>query len=135
MRYLPPILHLGWSIDHDKLLSWSLNEGFERTTTDINGHDVFDYTGTTAGALRYFAQRSGAGTFDPYIQFTCHRKEPVIVALTSNYLVSGKLEGKRAAILAFGSLLRREGLLSRDSMGARWYLDLREWQWIINRPN
>ena len=134
MRKLPPLLHLGWSIDEGKLLEWCASEGFQRTTTDINGHDVFDYTGTMTGALRYFAQRSGAGMFDPYIQLTCHRKEPVIVALTSNYLVSDELDGRRSEVFALASLLQREGLLSRSSMAARWYLDLKEWQWIANRP-
>ena len=134
MRQLPPILHLGWSIDEDKLLEWCASEGFERTITDINGHHVFDYTGTMAGALHYFAQRSGAGMFDPYIQLTCHRREPVIIAITSNYLVSDKLEGRRVEVFALGSLLQREGLLNRDSMAARWYLDFKEWQWIINKP-
>jgi len=133
MRQLPPILHLGWSIDEDKLLEWCASEGFQRSTTDINGHDVFDYSGTVAGALRYFAQRSGAGMFDPYIQLTCHRREPIIVALTSNYLVGDQLEGRRTEILALGALLQREGLLNRDSMAARWYLDFKEWQWIPNR--
>jgi len=134
MRQLPPILHLGWSIDEDKLLEWCANEGFQRTITDINGHDVFDYSGTVAGALHYFAQRSGAGMFSPYIQLTCHRREPIIVALVSNYLVADQLEGRRTEILALGSLFQREDLLNRDSMAARWYLDFKEWQWIANRP-
>jgi hypothetical protein len=134
MRQLPPILHLGWSIDEDKLLDWCVTEGFERTTTDINGHDVFDYTGTVGGALQYLAERSGAWMFHPYLQLTCHRREPIVVALMSNYLVSNQLEGRRAEILAFGSLLQREGLLNRDSMGARWYIDFKEWQWVVNKP-
>jgi hypothetical protein len=134
MRHLPPVLHLGWPIDEVKLLEWCADEGFERTTTDINGHSVFDYTGTVTGALHYFAERSGAGMFHPYPELTCHRREPLIVAVMSNYSVSDQLERRRAEILALGSMLRREGLLNRDSMGARWYLDFKEWQWVVNKP-
>ena len=72
--------------------------------------------------------------FEPYIQLTCHRREPVIVAITSNYLVSDQLEGRRVEIFALGSILQREGLLNRDSMAARWYLDFKQWQWVMNRP-
>jgi hypothetical protein len=133
MRQLPPVLHLGWSIDEDKLLEWCALEGFQRTITDINGHYVFDYAGTVSGALHYFAQRSGAGTFEPYIQLTCHRREPIVIALASNYLVSDGLEGRRWEISTLGSLLRRESLLIRDSAAARWYIDFKEWQWVINR--
>ena len=131
--HLPPILHLGWSIDEDKLLEWCASEGFQRTTTDINGHWVFDYTGTVAGALHYFAQRAGAKAFEPYIQLTSHRREPVIVALISNYTVDVELDGRRAEIFALGSLLRREGILSRDSVAAKWYIDYKEWQWVTNK--
>jgi len=134
MRQLPPILHFGWSIDQDKLLEWSATEGFQRTTTDINGHYVFDYQGTVAGALHYFAQRSGAGTFEPYIQLTCHKTDPVIVALASSYTVSDQLDGKRWEIFALGSLLQKEGLLNQSSVAARWYIDFKEWQWVPNRP-
>lgn len=134
MRQLPPILHLGWSIDEDRLLEWSASEGFQRTTTDINGHHVFDYTGTVAGALHYFAQRSGAVMFEPYIQLTCHRREPVMIALISNYTISDDLEGAKMAVFALGALLQREGLLIRDSTSARWYLDFKEWQWVVNKP-
>jgi hypothetical protein len=134
MRQLPPILHLGWSIDEDKLLEWCDTEGFQRSTTDINGHWVFDYTGTAAGALLYFAQRSGAGTFVPYVQLTCHKREPIIIALTSNYALSDELDRRRSEIFAFGSLLLREGLLTRDSAAARWYIDFNEWQWVSSKP-
>ena len=103
-------------------------------TTDINGHDVFDYIGTVSGALHYFAQRSGAVMFSPYIQLTCHRREPIIVALTSNYSVSDELGGMKSEILALGSFLQREGLLERDPVAARWYLDFKEWRWIANKP-
>ena len=133
MRYLPPILHFGWAIDEDKLLEWCVTEGFHRTTTDINGHDVFDYTGTVSGALHYFAQRSGAGMFSPYIQLTCHRREPIIAALASNYLMPDGLSGRKTEILALGSLLKREGLLKRDSVAARWHLDFKDWRWIANK--
>lgn len=134
MRQLPPILHLGWSIDEGRLLEWCSSEGFHRTTTDINGHHVFDYPGTVAGALHYFAQRSGAGMFEPYIQLTSHRGEPVIVAITSNYLLSDELEGRTMDIHALGSLLQREGLLHRDSKAARWYIDFKQWRWVNNKP-
>ena len=131
MRQLPPILHFGWSIDQDKFLEWCVSEGFQRTTTDINGHYVFDHAGTVAGALHYFAQRSGAGMFQPYFQLTCHRREPVIIALTSNYTVSDQLDGTRSEIFALGSLLQKEGLLNRSSAAARWYIDFKEWQWVV----
>jgi hypothetical protein len=133
-RQLPPILHLGWSIDEDKLLEWCATEGFQRSTTDINGHWVFDYTETVTGALLYFAQRSGAKTFKPYIQLTCHTREPVIIALTSNYTLNRELDGRRPEIFALDSLLRREGFLTRDSLVAKWYIDFKEWQWVANRP-
>jgi len=44
------------------------------------------------------------------------------------------MEGRRLEVFALGSLLQREGLLNRDSIAARWYLDLKEWRWVINRP-
>lgn len=135
MRQLPPILHYGWSIDQEKLLEWCAAEGFQRTTTDINGHHVFDYAETVAGALRYFAQRSGAAMFLPYVQLTCHTREPLIIALTSNYTVSDELDGRRWEIFALGSLLQKEGLLNRSSAAARWYIDFKQWQWVTNGPN
>ena len=72
--------------------------------------------------------------FTPYIKSTCHRREPIVAALASNYSVSDKLSGKKTEILALGSLLKREGLLERDSVAARWYLDFKEWRWITNKP-
>jgi hypothetical protein len=134
MRQLPPILHFGWSIDQETLLEWCAAEGFYRTNTDINGHYVFDYEETVAGALHYFAQRSGAGMFEPYVQLTCHTREPVIIALTSNYSTYGKLDGREWEIFALGSLLQKEGLLNRPSASPRWYIDFKKWQWVSNGP-
>ena len=71
--------------------------------------------------------------FEPYIQLTCHKRDPVIIALTSNYTVSDELDGRRWQISAFGSLLQKEGLLNRVSAAARWYIDFKEWQWVVNR--
>ena len=71
--------------------------------------------------------------FEPYIQLTCHRREPVMIALISNYTISDDLEGAKMAVFALGALLQREGLLIRDSTSARWYLDFKEWQWVVNK--
>ena len=125
--FLPPVLHAGWPIDEDALLQWCTDDGFDRTTYDINDRPVFDYRSTVASALTYLAQRSGLSSFAsdhashndevdifPYIQSTCNHKAPIIVALVSNYDIEGvkKLGTIKNKIYAFGKLLSREGLLS-----------------------
>ena len=168
----PPILHAGWPINEDALLQWCTDEGFDRTTYDINDRPVFDYRSTVASALFYLAQRSGLSSIPntrsgsltsdhrsnssdeieivPYIQSTCNRKAPIIVALLSNYDIEGvkRLGTIKNKIYAFGRLLLREGLLDVDyddtsfsdasrakSRNAsvespKWYLDYKRWQWV-----
>ena len=164
--FLPPVLHAGWPVNEDALLQWSTNEGFGRTTYDIDDRPVFDYRSTVASALTYLAQRSGLSSFAdlhsyssasgsdqveivPYVQSSCNRKAPIIVALVSNYDIEGvkRLGSIKNKIYAFGRLLFREGLLdldvaspadapwSKSSSHAsvespKWYLDYNEWQWI-----
>jgi len=118
-------------------LQWCSNEGFDRTTYDINDRPVFDYRSTVASALTYLAQRSGLSSFTdphsssptssdeagdnefeivPYVQSTCNLKAPIIVALVSNYDIQGvkRLGFIKNKIYAFGRLLFREGLLDVD---------------------
>ena len=152
-------------------MQWSTNEGFGRTTYDIDDRPVFDYRSTVASALTYLAQRSGLSSFAdlhsyssasshrssasdeveivPYVQSSCNRKAPIIVALVSNYDIEGvkRLGSIKNKIYAFGRLLFREGLLdvdvaspadapwSKSSSNAsvespKWYLDYNEWQWV-----
>ncbi|KAF9647360.1 hypothetical protein BDM02DRAFT_3188026 [Thelephora ganbajun] len=133
--FLPPVLHAGWPINEDALLEWCTNEGFDRTTYDIDDRPVFDYRSTVASALTYLAQRSGLSSLTdlhstsltsnhgvssdeveivPYVQSTCNLKAPIIVALVSNYDIEGvrRLGSLKSKIYAFGRLLFREGLLS-----------------------
>ena len=144
-------------------MRWCSNEGFDRTTYDIDDRPVFDYGSTVASALAYLAQRSGLSAFTdlrsnsylgsgsgggeivPYVQSTCSRKAPIIIALVSNYDIEGvnRLGSIKSKIYAFGRLLFKEGLLDVDvsadapwskSSNAsvespRWYLDYKEWQW------
>lgn len=120
---------------------------------------MFDYRSTVASALAYLAQRSGLSSFAlnhgsgsdeveivPYVQSTCSRKAPIVIALVSNYDVEGvnRLGSIKNKIYAFGRLLFKEGLLDVDlpadapwskSLSAsvespRWYLDYKEWQWV-----
>jgi hypothetical protein len=127
---------------------------------------VFDYRSTVASALAYFAQRSGLSAFAdlhstsfgsnpgsgsdeveivPYVQATCSRKAPIVIALVSNYDIEGvkRLGSIKDKIYAFGRLLFREGLLDVDTPpegpwskpnasveSPRWYLDYKEWQWV-----
>jgi len=135
--FLPPILHAGWPINEDALLRWCSNEGFDRTTYDIDDRPVFDYRSTVASALTYLAQRSGLSSFSdqrssspasshgsgdnefeiiPYVQSTCNLKAPIVVALVSNYDTQGvrRLGSIKNKIYAFGRLLFREGLLDVD---------------------
>ena len=134
-NFLPPVLHAGWPINEDALLEWCTNEGFDRTTYDINDRLVFDYRSTVASAVSYLAQRSGLTSVPdpytspaisdhgssnsdeveivPYIQSTCNQKAPLIVALVSNYEIEGvkRLGSIKNKIYAFGKILLREGLL------------------------
>ena len=135
--FLPPVLHAGWPINEDALLRWCSNEGFDRTTYDIDDRPVFDYRSTVASALTYLAQRSGLLSFTdphssspllnresddnefevtPYVQSTCNLKAPIIIALVSNYDIHGvkRLGFIKNKIYAFGRLLFKEGLLDVD---------------------
>ena len=135
--FLPPVLHAGWPINEDALLHWCTNEGFDRTTYDINDRPVFDYRSTVASALVYLAQRSGLSSFAdlhpssfasnhesgsdeaqiiPYVQSTYNHKAPIIVSLVSNYDIEGvkRLGSIKQKIYAFGRLLFKEGLLDVD---------------------
>lgn len=137
-------------------MHWCSNEGFDRTTYDINDRPVFDYRSTVASALAYLAQRAGllplsgsspSSTGDeveilPYVQPTCNRNAPTIIALVSNYDIQGvkRLGSIKSKIYALGRLLFREGLLDvRDAdpswsksaiESPMWYLDYDRWQWV-----
>lgn len=116
---------------------------------------MFDYRSTVASALAYLSQRAGllplsgsppSSTSDeveilPYVQSTCNRKAPFIIALVSNYDIQGvkRLGSIKSKIYALGRLLFREGLLdvgdaepawSKSAIESpMWYLDYDQWQW------
>jgi hypothetical protein len=129
--YKPPVLHIGWPVNVQKLLNWALEEGFEILTEDIDGRLVRDDEATVDAAVKYFAQRSGAKTFQPYFRFTCHLKERCVIAVGSNYTITSAhdIKSMKADMLNFCRLLHAEQLLARESdLVARWYYDYNLWR-------
>jgi hypothetical protein len=98
---------------------------------DINGFLVRDNRATIEAALLYFVERSGTASIHAaYLQPTCHLEQGWIVAVGSNYSITGlrEMRAVKMELPHICKLMQAEGLLEPEA-ATRWYLDWKKWQW------
>lgn len=126
-------------MNQEKLLEWAINEGFEVFTEDVNARPVRDEYASMDAAIAYFVQRSNATPLRPYIRHTCYWKAPCIIAVdrSTNCSMSPEQSDIWSHIVQmdhFKLWLHKEGLLAREDMTPKWYLDYKYWKWSTYYP-